>query len=105
MAKDAKGHGSNGGGMGHAEHFAEAQRLLKVRAGLLKDGKHREAADTMAKAKEHADTSLHLRTQERRVASGQTMKQRMAAGTAPALGKTSKAINARGDTFNPKKGR
>lgn len=83
MAKDAKGHGS----WGHEEHHAESQRLMKERAGLIREGKKREATDMMAKAKEHADMARHLLVQQRRQASGQTMKQRMASGTAPDLGR------------------
>lgn len=90
MAKDSKGHGSNSKGWGHEQHHSESQRLLKERVTALKAGDKRKATDLMAKAKEHADEARHKQVQARRVAAGQTMKQRMASGTAPKMGAAKK---------------
>jgi hypothetical protein len=91
MAKDSKGHGSNGKGGGTIDHFAESQRLLKERGELLKAGKHKEAADTMVKAREHADEANY---QRRSAARSEGAKKSDAKASAP--------INKRGDTFTPK---
>lgn len=96
MAKDAKGHGSE---KGHAEHWADSQRYSKQSTELRKAGKDREATDMRAKANESASLAKHHLIQSKRVASGQTMKQRVASGSAPKINKS------RGDTFAPRKGK
>lgn len=89
MAKDSGGHGSDSRlsahkakmvadsnaavardtelrnlGWNHQKHWAEAQRLLKERADHIRAGRGRQGADTMVRAREHAEMANHLRTSE-----------------------------------------
>ena len=71
MAKDALGHGSGSKGgsseWGHQEHWNEANKQLKAPTHHLQGGRPREAADAMAKAKEHASMAQHLLMKQTRL--------------------------------------
>lgn len=77
MPKDAKGHGSNAKGWGHAQHFAESQRLGKASASLRATDP-KKATDLRAKANEHAANAKHLLISEKRRAAGATPAHKMA---------------------------
>lgn len=87
MAKDSGGHGSTNG-WGHAEHWAEAQKLMKERVGHLNAGRKKEAADTMARVHEHAEQAKHMLVSERRQSAGVTPKQKMEAAAKPGAAKS-----------------